>query len=47
MMPSAFNCAFFNFNPRSREGSDVLYRFQHDTDSDFNPRSREGSDNDL
>ena len=36
--------SFFNFNPRSREGSD---RFQVDSNKNllnFNPRSREGSD---
>mgnify|MGYP005759827013 CR=1 FL=1 len=34
-----------NFNPRSREGSDmVLFRTCKVHRSDFNPRSREGSD---
>ena len=37
-------CAWYDFNPRSREGSDLVMmchggRIQH-----FNPRSREGSD---
>ena len=34
----------YNFNPRSREGSD-LNKYEIDTDHyNFNPRSREGSD---
>ena len=33
-----------NFNPRSREGSDVATLFSTPWTSDFNPRSREGSD---
>ena len=33
-----------NFNPRSREGSDILGRSFLCIKGDFNPRSREGSD---
>ena len=33
-----------NFNPRSREGSDLTDRFYDCYSADFNPRSREGSD---
>ena len=33
-----------NFNPRSREGSDLIGSFLHCTLQYFNPRSREGSD---
>ena len=33
------------FNPRSREGSDGLFRSAARHDRRFNPRSREGSDN--
>ena len=33
-----------NFNPRSREGSDVCRAGQRAEFSNFNPRSREGSD---
>ena len=33
-----------DFNPRSREGSDVSITSVCHTESDFNPRSREGSD---
>ena len=33
-----------HFNPRSREGSDVLYAYIGLKSRDFNPRSREGSD---
>ena len=33
-----------NFNPRSREGSDIRIRIQNNIARDFNPRSREGSD---
>ena len=38
--------AFFStdFNPRSREGSDILYSPVLRMDGNFNPRSREGSD---
>ena len=35
---------FPNFNPRSREGSDVTVRTPNRTSLHFNPRSREGSD---
>ncbi len=35
---------FMHFNPRSREGSDLLVRCNSRTSDDFNPRSREGSD---
>ena len=34
-----------NFNPRSREGSDVCFRVYERLSIYFNPRSREGSDN--
>ena len=34
----------FNFNPRSREGSDFQRATIAQSVSDFNPRSREGSD---
>ena len=37
--------AQFNFNPRSREGSDATQIMHQTYDSYFNPRSREGSDN--
>ena len=33
-----------NFNPRSREGSDMGQCIYYDTFGNFNPRSREGSD---
>ena len=33
-----------DFNPRSREGSDVLTKLLTAKHADFNPRSREGSD---
>ena len=33
-----------NFNPRSREGSDVRMPGLQKETADFNPRSREGSD---
>ena len=36
--------ASFDFNPRSREGSDHTGRLKGDKDDYFNPRSREGSD---
>ena len=35
---------FYDFNPRSREGSDGLCSLLKKTYIDFNPRSREGSD---
>ena len=35
---------FANFNPRSREGSDISEIGGFNYRSDFNPRSREGSD---
>ena len=35
---------FADFNPRSREGSDKLVKYELDDSTDFNPRSREGSD---
>ena len=35
---------FWNFNPRSREGSDVVLNGTFGTNNHFNPRSREGSD---
>ena len=34
----------FNFNPRSREGSDLQSHKYDCCMTDFNPRSREGSD---
>ena len=34
----------FNFNPRSREGSDIPSMSGQTVSPDFNPRSREGSD---
>ena len=33
-----------NFNPRSREGSDLVAGLRRSTVHNFNPRSREGSD---
>ena len=33
-----------NFNPRSREGSDLKHLLRYNFPTDFNPRSREGSD---
>ena len=33
-----------DFNPRSREGSDLTSAFKNKYKNDFNPRSREGSD---
>ncbi len=33
-----------NFNPRSREGSDISVIALSHNQTDFNPRSREGSD---
>ena len=33
-----------DFNPRSREGSDVIYIINITQKTNFNPRSREGSD---
>src|SRR5699024_5511020 len=33
-----------DFNPRSREGSDIMEHLQIHPVADFNPRSREGSD---
>ena len=35
---------FISFNPRSREGSDMLPKGSADYRQRFNPRSREGSD---
>ena len=35
---------FANFNPRSREGSDIFLAEFHQLLCHFNPRSREGSD---
>ena len=37
----------FDFNPRSREGSDTAYLFHAPGAIHFNPRSREGSDVDI
>ena len=34
----------YNFNPRSREGSDFNLWYDGNRTKDFNPRSREGSD---
>ena len=39
-----YYCIIDNFNPRSREGSDLLYPSSHRVRIYFNPRSREGSD---
>ena len=36
--------SFFDFNPRSREGSDIILIIPVHLLNDFNPRSREGSD---
>ena len=36
-----------NFNPRSREGSDLTWQRGNSCFPNFNPRSREGSDLDL
>ena len=36
-----------DFNPRSREGSDLICTLTQILESDFNPRSREGSDLNL
>ena len=33
-----------DFNPRSREGSDLVTVYMGSMVEDFNPRSREGSD---
>ena len=42
-VPKDFHHA--DFNPRSREGSDLIVRRRHvGTSGYFNPRSREGSD---
>ena len=39
------NTVFRDFNPRSREGSDMSYEVDtRDVVTNFNPRSREGSD---
>ena len=40
-------CSYINFNPRSREGSDVDSKTGVCGKDHFNPRSREGSDNSL
>ena len=37
----------WNFNPRSREGSDLSENVYKLVQGDFNPRSREGSDVDY
>ena len=37
-------CHFYDFNPRSREGSDAFAVVVDGVINDFNPRSREGSD---
>ena len=36
-----------DFNPRSREGSDLWYDVHRPGERHFNPRSREGSDSNL
>ncbi len=36
--------ARYNFNPRSREGSDIKRDYENYDVVNFNPRSREGSD---
>ena len=41
---SLHRTAHYNFNPRSREGSDLQRQLAHLLPADFNPRSREGSD---
>ena len=41
---AAFSISRADFNPRSREGSDVDVRRCREYRADFNPRSREGSD---
>ena len=41
---TVISSSFFYFNPRSREGSDVIVRVPIIVSADFNPRSREGSD---
>ena len=38
------SCVYCDFNPRSREGSDLMSGFTRYTKRNFNPRSREGSD---
>ena len=42
--PISFHSKLHNFNPRSREGSDLPLFVLRDTVLNFNPRSREGSD---
>ena len=42
--PVLYRIKMWNFNPRSREGSDFLCRLQKFPLEYFNPRSREGSD---
>ncbi len=42
--PSPLLSGHDNFNPRSREGSDLFGFLQIQCREDFNPRSREGSD---
>ena len=37
-------CGWWNFNPRSREGSDIDVGDSEEISPNFNPRSREGSD---
>ena len=39
-----FNTGSVDFNPRSREGSDLAVPLLQPCRSNFNPRSREGSD---
>ena len=41
---SLFGSVTFNFNPHSREGSDILTALRCCSLHDFNPHSREGSD---
>ena len=43
-LPFRDQIAFFSFNPRSREGSDICQKKLIGLLSCFNPRSREGSD---
>ncbi len=42
--PMCILLKFYNFNPRSREGSDFTSNISFDQLYNFNPRSREGSD---
>ena len=37
----------WNFNPRPRKGSDMVYEFETFEIDDFNPRPRKGSDGNV